>query len=341
MPDAPLPEEVASDIADALSCGGFGADYEIEQSIDSGSRRNFVLRVSDPIGGRNLIWCRTTTRAIDAALGARFTLAREAAVLERLATLGLPVPVTLSRSGSGRTILQSYIPSSAVEPAVAISAYMVALDRVHSIDPWQVFTDPSHPTTDEGAWFAAGAAPAELSDRVAAARDLVDRLEPPVLDGADELVHGDAGRANYVVDTRREIWLVDWELVHAGSRFEDYAWCELRGLEECEGEWRREVLGRVRGKVDTYGYFRTLIYFRSMLAIASRLAAEPDQPAARYLRRRFAESEALGWRSAAALGHTSPLTEAGAEAAFGPESRPRWHAWCAWTADLHELRTRQ
>lgn len=242
MNGARLADEIARDISDALARGGFGAAYTIKRAVDSGSRRNYVLQVHDPTGRRRRVWCRATTRAIDEALGGNFTLAREASVLDRLAGFAVPVPLTLSRSQSGRTILQSYIHAATVDPEVAISRYMRALDQVHGLDPWQVFADPSFPATDAGAWLACGDAPDELVTRVGAALELVERLEPPMLEGPDELVHGDAGRANFVIDAEGCVWLVDWELVHAGSRFEDYAWCELRGLEDSEALWRREPL---------------------------------------------------------------------------------------------------
>jgi hypothetical protein len=366
--------ELRSQIADALrDTDRFGPGFTVLRQAVSGSRQNYLLRVDDGTSdGTAIVWCRATHEVIDDAFAGRFTLAREAAVLGRLADLAIRAPRVLGRSRSGRALIQQYIgerdPADAATREVDIGGFFDELDRVHTLDPATVLppdellpplTATIAVQTEVSAWMALARqllASGRLSaiDRPALVADAPRRIELvlsemdavriPDVDLDLDLVHGDAGRANYIVDHAGDVWLIDWELVHCGSRLEDYAWCELRGLEQDEAVWRRHVMARLdlmaESAIDMYRYLRMLIYFRSVVAIAARMAADPSHPFAAYLAQRFEENEALGWLSARPLRQADGrqrLSIADAAGAFTPASAPRLAAWSSWTDSINAI----
>jgi len=332
----------------------------------SGSRQNFLLSVDDTqSAGSALVWCRATHEAIDDSFAGRFTLAREAVIVQRLGEHSIRVPRILGSSASGRALIQSYIDERDAPNAQVrerdIAGFFDVLDRVHSLDPLGVIPAgeivPSLSLTtavsSEVAGWATLAQQLLASDRLAVIEqravlvDVARRVDDVLSELTDvrmpdvglqlDLVHGDAGRANYIADHGGDVWIIDFELAHAGSRLEDFAWCELRGLEQDEAVWRRHIMARLDlmggSSVEVYRYFRMLIYFRSVVAIAARIAANPDHPFVPYLARRFVENEVLGWLSAAALPHAAGRLRSSAAdapwAAFTPASAPRLRAWPA------------
>lgn len=353
--------DVRAEIADALrATNRFGPGYAIVRQAVSGSRLNFLVHADDRSSPHPAaLWCRTTHRAIDATFGARFTLARETAIIDALAAHSVAVPRILGVSGSGRAVIQQLIDDDPDAPATTraqhIAAYLAALDRVHDLSTTEILPRAEH---DLGR-TAVEAAVAEqvewwtLADQLAAdtaALDIIERATGlhhvgarlaaihehlvaapvPALAARAELVHGDAGRANFLVDRDAKVWLIDWELAHAGSRLEDYAWIELRGLEQDEQVWRHKIMARLAslgpGTADAYRFFRTAIYFRSAIAISARIAAAPEHSFVPYLAQRFRENERLGWLSA------------GREVADADGlSHERLAAWARWTESLDRL----
>jgi aminoglycoside phosphotransferase (APT) family kinase protein len=237
---------------------------------------------------------------------------------------------------------------------VNIETYMAALDGVHDVPAAEIVpasevaegkTAAQAAASEQTAWWVLAeqiaSSPATVAvierasglDRVGArlARIHDHLINAPLPSIAPRLdfVHGDAGRANYVVDRAGTVWLIDWELAHAGSRLEDYAWIELRGLEQDEHAWRREVIARLvqlgPTSAEAYRYFRTAIYFRSVVAISARIAAEPRHSFVPYLTHRFRENEQLGWMSA---GVATPNASS---------TGPRFDAWRRWTHSLESM----
>ena len=368
-----IDHELRSQIGDALrDTGRYGPGFTVLRQAVSGSRQNYLLQVDDASDGSALVWCRATHEVIDDAFAGRFTLAREAAVLRRLAALSIRAPRVLGSSSSGRASIQSYIDEREATDAATreadIGRFFDELDRVHPLDPALVLpsdelTVPSTATaaarTEVAAWMVlaqqllesdrlgAIARPSLVVDAARRVEAVLSAMDEVVLPDAGlpfDLVHGDAGRANYIVDHAGDVWIIDWELAHGGSRLEDYAWCELRGLEQDEAVWCRHVVARLElmpePAIDVYRYFRMLIYFRSVVAIAARIAADPGHSFAPYLARRFAENEALGWLSAAPLRPTHDhraLSVDDAAAAFTQQSTPRLVAWCNWTDSIDAI----
>jgi aminoglycoside phosphotransferase (APT) family kinase protein len=367
--------ELRAEVDDALrDTHRYGPGFEVLRQEVSGSRQNYLLRVDDAASGRRaVVWCRATREAIDDAFAGRFTLAREAGVLRRLAALPVRVPRLLGSSVSGRAHIQAFIderePADATERERDIAGFFAELDRLYLLDAFSVVPPEelsalSSPTVTVRAEVDAWSTLAEqllLSRRLVAVEekalvpDATRRVQhvlsqltttriPDV--GPDfDFVHGDAGRANYIVDRSGEVWIIDFELAHAGSRLEDFAWCELRGLEQDEAVWRQHIIARLElmaeGAVEAYRYFRMLIYFRSVVAIAARLAADPTHAFATYLAQRFVENETLGWSSAAALPdadrHPRSMAAGDLSTAFTPASIIRLHSWQNWTQSLDEL----
>ena len=368
-----IDHELRSQIGDALrDSRRYGPGFTVLRQAVSGSRQNYLLRVDDASDGTALVWCRATHEVIDDAFAGRFTLAREAAVLRRLEGLSIRAPRVLGSSSSGRASIQSFIderePTDAATREVDIGLFFDELDRVHLLDPVLVLppdeltvpiTATAAARTEVAAWMVlaqqllesdrlgAIARPGFVVDAARRVEAVLSAMDAVVLPDAGlplDLVHGDAGRANYIVDHAGDVWIIDWELAHGGSRLEDYAWCELRGLEQDEAEWCRHVMARLElmpePAIDVYRYFRMLIYFRSVVAIAARIAADPGHSFAPYLARRFAENEALGWLSAAPLRHTQrhrSLSLDDAAASFTPQSTPRLVAWCNWTESIDAI----
>lgn len=369
--DAELRAQVAEALRDTRR---YGPGFTVLRQAASGSRQNYLLRVEDLTNGRkSVVWCRATHETIDDSFAGRFTLAREAGILERLAACPVRVPRILGRSASGRALIQSYIEErDPADPAMRerdIAGFFEALDRVHSLDPGHVLPTeelsvlqgPTHALqTEVNAWASLArqmliADRLDVVERLGIVTDAARRIDhvlseltavriPDVGLGLD-VVHGDAGRANYVVDQAGDVWLIDFELAHAGSRLEDFAWCELRGLEQDEAVWRRHVIQRLDlvddVSIDAYRYFRMLIYFRSVVAIVARIAAAPTHSFAPYLAQRFVENETLGWLSASTLPHAGsrPLSPVVADpsAAFTPASEVRLGAWRRWTESTDAL----
>jgi aminoglycoside phosphotransferase (APT) family kinase protein len=372
-----LDEELRAQVVEALrDTGRYGPGFEVLRQAVSGSRQNYLLRVGDVASDRTeVVWCRATHESIDDSFAGRFTLAREAGVLHRLATLPVRVPQILGSSASGRALIQSYIdPRDPVDAATRerdIAGFFDALDQMYLLDPRQVLPgdelaalrSPTHAAQAEVTAWATLAQQLLTADRLAEVerRGIVSNVMRRVDDVLAELtavripdvgpvldfVHGDAGRANYLVDHAGEVWIIDFELAHAGSRLEDFAWIELRGLEQDEQVWRRHVVERLASMtdsaVDAYRYFRMLIYFRSVVAIAARIAADPTHEFTTYLAQRFVENEALGWLSAAALparqGRPRPVAAGDPSEAFAPASQVRLRAWQHWTESIDALLT--
>jgi aminoglycoside phosphotransferase (APT) family kinase protein len=352
--------ELRSDIEAALaSTGRYGPRYEVVRQAVSGSRTNLLLLAQDAPGADPaLLWCRATPRSIDEAFDQRFTLRREATVIRRLAERGVRVPEILGTAPSGRVLIQRYVDpepgTGATPPHVRIARYAAALDAVHRLPAAGVLPEEEiagDPTTadavrrERDGWIevaarvlrTAGDIDAlerfggidDAAARLARVRSHLADSPVPELRSPLALLHGDAGRENFVVDRAGDVWLIDWELAHGGSPLEDYAWIELRGLEQDEAAWRREVVDRLRsqGTAGAYPYFRALIYFRSVIAISARIAAAPRHPFVPYLAQRFQENELLGWLSAGASGGT-PVGTATASAG------ERFAAWRRWTEDI-------
>ena len=367
--------ELHAEIDDALrDTGRYGPGFEVLRQEVSGSRQNYLLRVADNASNRGaVVWCRATHEAIDDAFAGRFTLAREADILRRLAAFPVRVPRLLGSSASGRAHIQSYIderePNDAKVRERDIAGFFGELDRLYSLDAFALvppdelsaLSSPAAAVRDEvAAWStlaqellqSGGLTPVEEQAIVPDATRRVERVlsqltatRIPDVGAEFDFVHGDAGRANYIVDHSGEVWIIDFELAHAGSRLEDFAWCELRGLEQDEAVWRRHIIERLDsmadGSIDAYRYCRMLIYFRSVVAIAARIAANPAHPFATYLAQRFVENETLGWLSAATLPdadrHPQPSVVADASAAFTAASVLRLHAWQHWTDSIDAL----
>jgi aminoglycoside phosphotransferase (APT) family kinase protein len=345
--------DIRAGIVEALAATDrYGPGFQILRQVSSGSRVNFVLRVDDTAAPTPAqLWCRATHHSIDDAFGARFTLARETTIVRRLSARGVAVPEILATSAAGRVVLQPAIDeltgASPEVRSVNIRAYMAALDAVHTL-PAAALLPASEVTgidmaqavaAEQGAWWdlaaelAADPSVVATIERATGLRDVAPRLQrihrhvtaspPPVHRRDVDFVHGDAGRANYLVDRAGSIWLIDWELAHAGSRLEDYAWIELRGLEQDSGVWCEQVVSRLGALGAAYPYFRIAIYFRSVVAISARIAAEPDHSFVPYLAERFRENEQLGWLSA------------GEPASDPTVGGPRLDAWHRWTRSLN------
>lgn len=317
-----------SAVADALrATGRYTSEYEVVRQVISGSRMNYVLAARvDGTDASEHVWCRATYPSIDQALSDRFTLTREREVIAALSAQLDRVPVLLGSSADGTVMIQRYVAEDpGGDRAAAIPRYMRALDGLHRVDPRTLPSGWAVPTSardavdaEQQAWSTLASDVLERPSQLATAEresgltDLHGRLlailehlqstPVPPLVGRPDLVHGDAGRANYLVDTAGEVWLLDWELAHAGHRYEDYAWIELRGLEQDNEQWCEEVVSRLLADgstaVDHYEYFRTMIYFRSVIAIAARIAAEPLHDFVPYLAQRLDDNELFGWLSA-------------------------------------------
>ncbi|MEO5842647.1 MAG: phosphotransferase [Acidimicrobiales bacterium] len=371
--DAELRAQVAEALVDT---GRYGPGFEVLRQAVSGSRQNYLLRVDDDANDdKAVVWCRATYESIDDSFAGRFTLAREAVILRRLAALPVSVPRILGSSASGRALIQSCIgerdPVDEATRERDIARFFVALDQMYLLDPRQVlpaeeFASVRSPADAVHAEVTAWATLAQqllTADRLAEVerqgilRDVARRVDDvlsaltavriPDVGNELDFVHGDAGRANYLVDHAGEVWIIDFELAHAGSRLEDFAWIELRGLEQDEHVWRRHVVERLdlmgESAIDAYRYFRMLIYFRSVVAIAARIAADPTHSFATYLAQRFVENEMLGWLSEAALPHADGLPRSPASSdpssAFTPASEVRLRAWQHWTESIDALMT--
>ena len=240
-------------IADALrSTDRYGPAFTVLRQAVSGSRQNFLLSVDDAQSdGTALVWCRATHEVIDDSFAGRFTLAREAAIVQRLAEQSIRIPKILGSSASGRALIQSYIderdPPDAQVRERDIAGFFDVLDRVHSLDPRDVLpADELVPSlslatavASEVAGWATLAQQLLASDRLAVIEqrailvDVARRVEDVLSELTDtrmpdvglrlDLVHGDAGRANYIADHGGDVWIIDFELAHAGSRLEDFA----------------------------------------------------------------------------------------------------------------------
>ncbi|MEO8695134.1 MAG: phosphotransferase [Acidimicrobiales bacterium] len=369
--------ELRAQVIDALrDTGRYGPGFEVLRQAVSGSRQNYLLRVDDAASDQAaVVWCRATYESIDDSFAGRFTLAREAGILQKLTALPVRVPQVLGRSASGRALIQSCIdqrdPVDAAMRERDIAGFFDALDQMYLLDPRLVLPadeisalrSPAHAVQSEVTAWATLAQQLLTADRLSEVerlgivRDVARRVDDvlaeltsvriPDVGPSLDFVHGDAGRANYLVDQAGEVWIIDFELAHAGSRLEDFAWIELRGLEQDEHVWRRHVVERLDlmpGRaVDAYRYFRMLIYFRSVVAIAARIAADPSHSFATYLAQRFVENETLGWLSAVALPHADgrprsrPMDDP--SAAFTPASEVRLRAWQQWTESIDALMT--
>ena len=83
--DADLREQIVDALRDT---DRYGPAFTVLRQAVSGSRQNFLLRVDDAHSVHPaLVWCRATHEAIDDSFAGRFTLAREAAIVQRLADL--------------------------------------------------------------------------------------------------------------------------------------------------------------------------------------------------------------------------------------------------------------
>ena len=226
--------------------------------------------------------------------GSTMDLAREAALLRRLALGGVPVPEVLGVLSAPPGLLMEFVDGHArLEPGEAEAvggSYMAHLAEVHRLDPASVFPDCDA--------VAEGAVRAELDRWVDTARRSGALSVPLVAVGASVLhrhrptaperavvVHGDAGAGNFLVHDGEITALLDWEMSHAGDWHEDLGWLHARSVMTPFGELadryaEYEMAAGVQIDPVRLRWCRALAAWKCVVAVEAKLRApDPGTPA--------------------------------------------------------------
>jgi aminoglycoside phosphotransferase (APT) family kinase protein len=171
--------------------------------------------------------------------GTEFDVHREASLLERVYSFGVPVPRVLGQLDVPAATVLEFMPGSSVVPpehlASVTSSFGRLLAEVHEV-PVSVLDAKPPPTATAAIesdlqWWESFATDAGMADEpVVRAAVAVLRSLMPCVETAPCLVHGDAGIGNFLVDGDRITALLDWEMAHVGERHEDIAWMSIRAV---------------------------------------------------------------------------------------------------------------
>ncbi|MCE2898170.1 MAG: phosphotransferase family protein [Betaproteobacteria bacterium] len=195
------------------------------------SQETWAFDLAMPGGGQPLILRRAPQGA-----GGRTTdtagLAAEAALVERAAAAGVPVPavrlVLEPRHGLGEGFVMTRIPGETLGARIVREPALAALHRVPAagLPPLRLGTPAAELAHFERIRRGHGTARPvfELALRWLAQTAPGDPSAPCV-------VHGDFRNGNLVVDCHGLAAVLDWELAHLGDPMEDLGWL-------CVNSWR-------------------------------------------------------------------------------------------------------
>ena len=180
--------------------------------------------------------------------GTEFDLRREADLLRRIRSLGLPVPEVLATIDDPPATVMELVPGTERldrETAEAVGEELMGLvARIHAVDTAGLPFDRPATTTEavdaDLAWWTARVTATDLQDvplvRLAGRVLATTRPDVPAPPG---LVHGDLGPGNFLVHERRVSAILDWEMAHVGDPHEDLAWLWIRGAHSELGDPQR------------------------------------------------------------------------------------------------------
>ncbi len=163
----------------------------------------------------------------------------EAAVQQRAAAAGAPVPDILAADNSAAALGNPYLICNAIEGETIVRRIQRALDdagRNRLLRQCAQALAAIHRADPDGIGLAQTEQLAEWRDRLDEMGDTTATFEwafrwlaahrpPPT---PPRLVHGDFRMGNLIVDESGLAAVLDWELVHIGEVYEDLAWFCIR-----------------------------------------------------------------------------------------------------------------
>ena len=163
----------------------------------------------------------------------------EAAVQQRAAAAGAPVPQILAAANSTAALGNPYLICDAIPGETIVRRIHRSLgddDRARLLRHCAQALAAIHRADPEGVGLAESDQLVQWRDRLDEMGDTtatfewafrwLDRHRPPP--SARVLVHGDFRMGNLIVDESGLAAVLDWELVHAGEVYEDLAWFCIR-----------------------------------------------------------------------------------------------------------------
>jgi aminoglycoside phosphotransferase (APT) family kinase protein len=163
----------------------------------------------------------------------------EAAVQQRAAAAGAPVPHILAAANSTAALGNPYLICDAIPGETIVRRIHRSLgddDRARLLRQCAQALAAIHRADPEGVGLAESDQLVEWRDRLDEMGDTtatfewafrwLDRHRPPP--SARVLVHGDFRMGNLIVDESGLAAVLDWELVHTGEVYEDLAWFCIR-----------------------------------------------------------------------------------------------------------------
>ena len=252
--------------------------------IDMQDGRQFILRCA---------------RASGFGLAQVYTLQREAAVLQSLARLPLPIPRVIAVHAEPDAILLEFMPGSADFPSLdqdpqhktrVVQHFIALLSALHRAAPAQLQLDTvlplpagprAHALADLEVWERLYRDAAAVPDALLLFALGWLRRHAPETDRT-VLVQGDTGPNQCLFDRDGITAVLDWELAHFGDPMEDLGWIAARSFFMDFGDLRQvfalySELSEIPLALDRLRYYRIMALVKC--AIATGLARATMGPA--------------------------------------------------------------
>lgn len=213
-----------------------GQDVTVEnlRTLTGGASRTTSSFDAVTSGGRHALILRTGPRD-----DVHASMELEAAVQQRAAAAGAPVPRILTADNDTAALGNPYLICEAIRGETIVKKIHRSLDaagRARLLRQCAEALAAIHRADPDGLGLTAQDALTQWRDRLDAMGDATSTFEwafrrlarnrPPAT--APVLVHGDFRMGNLIIDDATLAAVLDWELVHVGDRYEDLAWFCIR-----------------------------------------------------------------------------------------------------------------